>query len=130
MTIFCYKTFIEFFFCEFQVIVAKQFAELKTGDRFYFENGNSTITRLSLPQLDEIRNVTLASIMCNNLDLDFVQKNAFVPISNDNPLVNCQNVAKVNLNLWQNEPLSLRPQNFFNNQRSQNFFNRNRFGFF
>ena len=85
--------------------MARQFQELKTGDRFYFENGHDNATKFSLPQLDEIRKSSMAAIMCDNLDLSLVQKKAFEVSSENNPTVDCANIPRINLDLWKNEPL-------------------------
>lgn len=47
----------------------------------------------------------MAGIMCENLDLEVVQRNAFRPISDTNPLVSCSSLHKVKINRWRNEPL-------------------------
>ena len=49
------------------------------GDRFWFENGNSA-SSFTPEQLQQIRNVTLARILCDNLDdIDEIQPNVFRP---------------------------------------------------
>jgi peroxidase len=92
-----------FIFC--LVIVAMQFRDLKFGDRFYFENGDNPTTRFTLPQLSQLRKTSMARIMCDNLELDVVQRNAFKPISDTNPLVDCKSIHTVKLNRWRNEKL-------------------------
>ena len=56
----------------------EQFKNLKISDRFYYENGPSTsVTAFTLDQLSQIKNVTLAGLICNNYDLLEIQKRAF-----------------------------------------------------
>lgn len=88
-----------------KVIVARQFRDLKFGDRYYFENGDSLVTRFTLAQLNQIRKSSMSGIMCENLDLELVARNAFRPISEFNPLVSCDLIRKVKLNRWRNEKI-------------------------
>jgi peroxidase len=86
--------------------VAQQFRDLKIGDRFYFENGHDNVTRFSLPQLTQLRRSTMARILCDSLDLKFVQRRAFSAIAqDDNPLVPCSRINKAGLKHWRDEPL-------------------------
>ena len=63
----------------FACIIANQFRDLKVGDRFYYENSpRSSPSPFTPPQLDEIRRVTLAHLMCNNFNLVSVQQNVFM----------------------------------------------------
>lgn len=65
----------------FACIIASQFAELKKGDRFYYENspsGATTSTAFTLAQLREIKKMTMSRIICNDYDLTSIQPNAFV----------------------------------------------------
>ena len=83
-------------------IIAKQFRDLKYGDRFYFETPlvNSAFS-FTANQLEAIRNVTMAKILCRNLDLKVVQKYAFFT-ANDyyNSLLSCADLTDLNLNPW------------------------------
>ena len=97
--------FIIFFVEE---IVARQFRDLKFGDRYYFENGNNETTRFSLKQLNQIRRGTMSRIICDNLDVKFIQRNAFLPPSTENPIVSCASLKKVSLKRWKDEPLPKR----------------------
>lgn len=55
----------------------------------------------------------MSRIVCDNLDLKFIQKNAFLPPSDENPIVSCASLKKVNLKRWKDEQLPQRQ--FFNN---------------
>ena len=82
-------------------IVGKQYRDLKFGDRFYYENGHDDKIKFSLNQLDSIRGISMARILCDNTDLKFIQKNPFiVPDSQKNPIVSCNQLPRLNLNAW------------------------------
>jgi len=55
----------------FTRVVADQFARLRDGDRFYYENS------LSGPQLDQVRHATLSRVIRANTALTSIQPNAF-----------------------------------------------------
>ena len=55
----------------FTRIIADQFTRLRDGDRFYYENS------LRGPQLDQVRNVTLARVIRANTSLTSLQPNVF-----------------------------------------------------
>ena len=48
-------------------IILKQFGKFRSGDRFWYERDDH-LTAFTLKQLDEIRKVTMARVMCDNLD--------------------------------------------------------------
>lgn len=52
----------------FACLIADQFQKLRQCDRFWFESPDEHI-RFSLEQLQEIRKVTLGSVICRNCDL-------------------------------------------------------------
>jgi peroxidase len=54
-----------------------------TGDRFWYENGGFE-SRFTLAQLQQIRRVTLARMLCDNLDgIDTLQPFVFLTVDND-----------------------------------------------
>ncbi|KAK7002154.1 hypothetical protein SK128_016026, partial [Halocaridina rubra] len=62
----------------FLCIVGDQFARLRLGDRFFYENGGSEAS-FSEAQLEQIRQTSLARVMCDNSDdLEMMQPLAFV----------------------------------------------------
>lgn len=61
----------------FACIIANQFKDLKTGDRYYYENGPSQ-SAFTLDQLNEIKKISLARIICNDFDVSRIQKNVFL----------------------------------------------------
>ena len=61
----------------FACIIANQFKDLKIGDRYYYENGPSQ-SAFTLDQLNEIKKISLARIICNDFDVSRIQKNVFL----------------------------------------------------
>ena len=84
-------------------MIAKQFRDLKFGDKFYFERQiPNSLFSFTQNQLDIIRNITMANILCRNLDLKIIQKYAFFTANNYfNPLLNCNDLSNINLTEWQ-----------------------------
>ena len=62
----------------FAHMMASQFRDLKYGDRFWFENGGCE-TVFTPEQLNELRKVTLASLMCTCTDTNSIQRFPFKP---------------------------------------------------
>jgi peroxidase len=85
----------------FSCIIAKQFSDLKRGDRFYYENGQSKTTRFTPEQLSYIRSQRLADIICRNVDTKVSSRWPFLSISEtNNPLVECRKIAFSSLSAW------------------------------
>ena len=63
---------IKFFFQAlgptYSKIIANQFARLRKGDRFFYEDDTDENVRLRPAELREIKKTTLALIFCNNLN--------------------------------------------------------------
>lgn len=88
----------------FACILGQQFLNLRRGDRFWFENGGF-VSSLSPDQLRELRKVTLARVMCDNLDdIDEVQPSVFRPPTENgrNVRLSCDNddIPRVDLTVW------------------------------
>jgi len=82
-------------------IAAKQFRDLKYGDRFYYENGQDKTSRFTLDQLGQIKSASMARILCDNLDIYFIQQWPFLVANKDyNKLLDCKQIARVNLAPW------------------------------
>ncbi|XP_053698823.1 chorion peroxidase-like [Sabethes cyaneus] len=91
----------------FAEIISDQFSRLQQGDRYFYSNGEQTnpghFTKL---QIDELQKVTLAGILCanmNNQNNFDVPLHAFnLPHSNHNPLVPCKSnkIHKIDLRWW------------------------------
>jgi hypothetical protein len=85
----------------FACILAKQFQALKVGDRFYFENGHDKNTRLTMLQLNAIKRVTMARLICDNSNVDYVQIDPFrLPVPKYNPIVPCHEIPTLDLKFW------------------------------
>ena len=92
----------------FACIIARQFANIKRGDRFWFENGGFP-SSFTLDQLNEIKKVSQAGLICKNSDnLRMIQRDALRmahPIFN--PRVPCNEIPDINLNYWREDPNNL-----------------------
>ena len=87
----------------FSGIIAKQFNLLKHGDRFWYENGHDANTKFNLDQLEQIKQVKMARILCDNTNIEFVQRYPFLMHDPElNPYVDCKHVPRVNLKPWEN----------------------------
>ncbi|KAK8745909.1 hypothetical protein OTU49_000091 [Cherax quadricarinatus] len=92
----------------FLCIVGDQFARLRVGDRFYYENGGleSSFTEA---QLEQIKRTSLARIICDNSDnLEMMQPLAFVQAELVNKRALCKSgnlIPKMSLQPWKNEPV-------------------------
>ena len=51
----------------FRCILTQQFRNLRLGDRFWYERKDQKVG-FTLKQLDQIRKVTMARVLCNNVD--------------------------------------------------------------
>ncbi|KDR10838.1 Chorion peroxidase [Zootermopsis nevadensis] len=84
----------------FACILAQQFSNLRKGDRFWYENGGFE-SSFTLAQLQQIRRVTLARMLCDNLDgIDTLQPFVFLTADNDrNYRVPCDSEYILHLDL-------------------------------
>ncbi|KAL3277115.1 hypothetical protein HHI36_012472 [Cryptolaemus montrouzieri] len=86
-------------------ILANQFERTKKADRYFYESDEQPMP-FSESQLDEIKKVTFARIICDNSDkVEKVQPRVFEAISDKNAPVSCDSEAihKINLELWDNK---------------------------
>jgi hypothetical protein len=89
----------------FGCLLGRQFYYYKRGDRYWYENDipPSSFTK---DQLNEIRKVSLASVLCDNTNsIDFVQPNVFLEADPFlNALMACEGesslIKKMNLKRW------------------------------
>ncbi|XP_011503270.1 PREDICTED: uncharacterized protein LOC105366506 [Ceratosolen solmsi marchali] len=101
----------------FACIIAQQFRSLRKGDRFWYENPfiESSFTP---KQLQQIRKVTLAQVLCRTLDnIDNIQP--FVMLAADNirnKRLNCDDpiLDQINLDPWIENPLQQRESSVTN----------------
>ncbi|XP_067678297.1 peroxidasin-like [Haliotis asinina] len=77
----------------FAYIIGRQFSDLRSGDRFWYETDNTTIGFTS-DQLNEISKLTLPQVICNNLGIDTIQTDAFkIADASTNPKVSCRSLG-------------------------------------
>ena len=78
-------------------IILKQFGKFRSGDRFWYERDDH-LTGFTLQQLDEIRKVTLARVMCDNLDgATRIQPWVFKTLESGQSVVDCADLDYVDL---------------------------------
>lgn len=79
-------------------IFALQFNDLRTGDRFFYENPGV----FTPAQVEELKSASLSKVICDNADnILRIQKNALrLADSNSNPTVSCASLHTPNLQLW------------------------------
>ncbi|XP_066153356.1 uncharacterized protein [Euwallacea fornicatus] len=85
----------------FGCIIAIQFRHLRKCDRFWYET-NDPLLGFTEAQLAEIRKITLAKTICDNLDGNSdMQRSAFeLPSNFLNPRVPCKDHPSMNFNPW------------------------------
>ncbi|XP_066994780.2 peroxidase [Anabrus simplex] len=89
----------------FVCLVGDQFARLRRGDRFFYEEGGFP-SSFSEEQLKSIRKASLARLLCDNSDdIAQMQPLAFFQASFANQRVACnsESVPRVDLSAWRNE---------------------------
>ncbi|KAI1289157.1 Chorion peroxidase [Halotydeus destructor] len=82
----------------FGCLIAEQFANLRKGDRFWFENANWPSSFTS-KQLAEIRKTSLARLVCDNADdIDTIQVFPLTTVDwESNPRVSCSQLPGIDL---------------------------------
>ncbi|RZF43124.1 hypothetical protein LSTR_LSTR001302 [Laodelphax striatellus] len=89
----------------FVCLVGDQFARLRRGDSFFYEEGGQSPS-FTEEQLNELRHASLSRILCDNSDDIFIiQPLAFVQPSFLNQRVACdsESIPKVDLQAWKDE---------------------------
>ncbi|XP_035828707.1 peroxidase-like protein 3 isoform X2 [Aplysia californica] len=82
-------------------LIGNQFIHLKSADRFFFDTSELEFG-FTDDQLENIRKTTLASIMCENLEMPQLVVDVFRLVSNNNKLTDCQQLkGALNLKLFQ-----------------------------
>ncbi|KAJ8313983.1 hypothetical protein KUTeg_008544 [Tegillarca granosa] len=91
----------------FACILQEQFIRLKYGDRFWYDRNDEwdPVVGFSKEQIASIRNVTLAAVICNNVNTGEIQKDVFKQADNQsNKRHNCDAYADFfNLQPWKEE---------------------------
>jgi len=82
-------------------ILADQFLRTKIGDRFWYETSNPLV-RFSRGQLQELRKVTLARLLCDDGDaLDVIQTRVMERVTPANPRKRCSEIPAIDLSYWE-----------------------------
>lgn len=85
----------------FACLIARQFVNLRRGDRFWYENSGYP-AQFTLEQLDEIRKSTSARLICDNSDdIETIQASPMlVADPYTNPRVPCSSLPIIDLTRW------------------------------
>jgi peroxidase len=85
----------------FSCLVANQFDRFKRGDRYFYDLGDQ-VGSFTAAQLNEIRKVSLARIVCDNSEVNEIQPFAFKLPKGANARVPCSSssIPSMNLNPW------------------------------
>ncbi|KAF7248803.1 hypothetical protein EYD10_05320 [Varanus komodoensis] len=79
-------------------LLTTQFRRLRDGDRFWYENPGV----FSPAQLTQIRQASLARIICDNSDhIRQLQRDVFRVASYPQGMVSCDEIPEVDLRMWQ-----------------------------
>ena len=86
----------------FQVLIVDTFLRLKYGDRFFYDLGSqhntfTSTTQFSVNQLQEIRKVTMARVLCDNTeDISEMQPQVFkVMGTHKNKMTSCRDTTSI-----------------------------------
>ena len=94
----------------FACLIAEQFANLKKGDRFWFEN-QGWPSSFTSAQLEEIRKASLARLICDNSDdIPEVQIFPMLPADEEtNPRTECNKIPSMDLkNFFEGDIVTLK----------------------
>lgn len=85
----------------FACLIARQFVNLRRGDRFWYENSGYP-AQFKIEQLDEIRKSTSARLICDNSDdVETIQTSPMlIPDHYTNPRVPCHSLPAIDLSKW------------------------------
>ena len=80
------------------------FSRLRDGDRFWYENRDPNLELFTEAQLQQIRRTSLARILCDNTNLEDIQRNPFLQ-GNRGEICNPQfsNIAGIDFSAWREE---------------------------
>ncbi|KAH3861659.1 peroxidasin homolog pxn-2-like [Dreissena polymorpha] len=77
-------------------LIGMQFANLRNGDRFWYETSDADL-KFTTGQLSELKKVTLARVLCDNLDVATMPKDVF---STSGSWVDCSTISGMDLSFW------------------------------
>lgn len=94
----------------FACLIARQFVNLRRGDRFWYENSGYP-AQFTIEQLDEIRKSTSARLICDNSDdIETIQASPMlVADAYTNPRVPCSSLPAIDLGKWKEHGVSYPP---------------------
>ena len=94
----------------FACLIARQFVNLRRGDRFWYENSGYP-AQFTIEQLDEIRKATAARLVCDNSDdIETIQASAMlIADPYTNPRVPCHTLPQVDLGKWREQHYGPQP---------------------
>lgn len=99
----------------FACIIAQQFSNLRKGDRFWYENGDSE-SSFTPAQLQSIRQVNLAQVICRTLGSGTLQPHLFLPhtvSTNERVLCGTGSLTSIDLRPWlERDPFLKNTQRF------------------
>ena len=101
----------------FNCILSQQFEALRDGDRFYYENPGL----FSEAQLRSIKNVTMSTILCNNLKgIVSIQPDAFrtPEYKYNNRRIVCHSIPKLDLTPWKETSLSYDEEDLYDDTKN------------
>jgi len=88
----------------FAHFIGKQYRDLKYGDNHFYSFGHNDRIKFKPEQLREIKKISMARVLCDNIDIEHVPLNAMlVEGYENNPIVSCDTLPIVNLKYWQDE---------------------------
>ncbi|XP_023290618.1 uncharacterized protein LOC105700025 isoform X2 [Orussus abietinus] len=88
----------------FTCLIADQFRRLQSGDRYWYET-SETPQAFTEGQLTEIRRSSLAKFICDCSDnITHVQAEVMRSVSDDNPIVSCEDIPGLSLATWKEDP--------------------------
>lgn len=80
-------------------IIAKQFHNLRYGDRFFYAHHNCQ-SKFTPQQLAEIRKMNYAKLICMVTDLKIVPKHAITIATNSDDYLQCKDIKPFNFRLF------------------------------
>ncbi|KAG8226514.1 hypothetical protein J437_LFUL006904 [Ladona fulva] len=85
----------------FGCVIGEQFWRWKFGDRHFFDLIGQAGS-FTLEQINGIKKTSLSAMMCENLSIKFIQRDAFLQVFQGNELKNCNDIEKMDLSGWIN----------------------------
>uniref|UniRef100_A0A672JIV5 Myeloid-specific peroxidase n=1 Tax=Salarias fasciatus TaxID=181472 RepID=A0A672JIV5_SALFA len=84
----------------FACLIARQFKNIRDGDRLWYENSNVFSTR----QRAALSRASLARIICDNTGITSMPRDVFSVISSNNSVTPCSAIPRLDLAAWKQRP--------------------------